>query len=83
MGRLRARLRRAEERAIPLYDVVTLKDGKRITFAPGALLDAFCAEMVGKEHPLLDLLPQIDLQASPQMREVVELFVAFRGDSEE
>ncbi len=83
MGRLRARLRRAEQRATPLYDVVTLKDGTRVTFAPEKRLEAFLAEMAGEEHPLLDLLPQIDLEASPQLREMVEFFAAFRGDNEE
>lgn len=83
MGRLRARLRRADQRASPLYDVVCLKDGSGHTIDPDARFEAFLAEMAGEGHPLLDLLPQIDVEASPQPRETVEFFEAFRGDNEE
>ncbi len=79
MGRLRARLRRAEQRATPLYDVVCLKDGTRVTLAPGECLEAFCAMLEERSHPLLDLIPHIDLEASPQSREMVELVEAFQA----
>jgi hypothetical protein len=80
---VRRRLRRLEQRAGPLYDVVVcLKDGTRARFVPDARLEAFHAEMAGEEHPLLDLLPLIDLEASPELRAIVEFLRAFRGDEE-
>jgi len=60
-----------------------LKDGSRYTIAPEERLEAFHAMMGEGSHPLLDLLPQLDLEASPQLREMLEFFAAFRGDSEE
>ena len=44
---------------------------------------AIASEKIHEDHPLLDLLPQIDLTASPQLREMVEFFVAFRGGNAE
>ena len=79
---MRRRLHRLEQRAGPLYDVVCLKDGMRASFAPDARLEAFLAEMAGEEHALLDLLPQIDVKASPELRTMVEFFRAFRGSGE-
>ncbi len=79
---MRRRLRRLEQQAGPLYDVVCLKDGTRVTFDADARLEAFLAEMAGEEHPLLDLLPRVDVEASPHLRECVEFFRAFRDSGE-
>jgi hypothetical protein len=79
---LRRRLRRLQQQASALHDVAFLTDGTQVTLGPGERLAAFQAEMAGEEHPLLDLLPQTDLEASPELRTMVEFFRAFRGSGE-
>jgi hypothetical protein len=81
---LRARLDKLEQRAGPLSNVVVLKDGTRIPFSQDARLEAFCALMDGWEHPLLEVLPRIDLAATPVFCEFVALVEAFgRGEGDD
>lgn len=80
---MRTKLGKLEQRAGALAETVTLRDGSKHTIGPGRRFEAFCAMLEGRSHPLLDLVPRIDLEASPQLREFVALVEALQAHAPE
>jgi hypothetical protein len=60
MGRLRARIQKAEQQAEGLWQVLTLSDGRRVKYEPEDMLDAILAVVEGEDHPLLPYVERMD-----------------------
>ena len=60
MGRLNERLRRAEQEAEGLWQVLTLEDGTRVKYEPEEMVDAIVAVIDGEDHHLLPYIERMD-----------------------
>ncbi len=80
---LKRRVSDLEQRAGMVAETVTLLDGTTYTFCADERVALLCPFFEGEDHELPSILPRIDLEASPGLRELVALIDACTGDAEE